>query len=278
MEDNKVEAVEEKQRIELTNKDVDKAFFRWWWLAEISYNYETMQGHSFCAAMMPALRKLWPDDEDFKAALKRESVYFNTEAMWGSPCFALALSMEQEYANAPKGSVTYEQMASSINGIKTALMGPLAGIGDTMDWATIQVLFLSLGMSIAMEGNWIGCLMAIPCVIVTFLIGYFFCRSTFSIGKSFVSNILSSGLMSKLMLAASIIANFMMGSLANSTISLALASESAQEVVDSILPGLLPLAGVALVYYCIAIKKIKVSHVTYGIIVVCLVLALVGIL
>ena len=267
---------QETKHVGLNKKDVFRFFFRWYWLAEVSYNYERMQGMSVAGAMLPALKKLWKKDEDLQNALRRESAYFNTEAIWGSPSLALALSMEEEYANMPEGSVTYDEIDSSINGIKTGLMGPLAGIGDTMDWAVLQVLFLTMGMDIARTGNWIGALIPIPFIFLSFGIGWFLSYSTYTVGKGMISKLLSTGLIGNLLLGAGIVGNFMMGTLASNTLKLSLVNESTQGVVDSIVPGLMPVCAFAIIYYCLAVKKIKASYVSYGIIIISLLLSLTG--
>lgn len=222
------------------------------------------------------VKKLWKKDEDLKAALKREAVYFNTEAIWGTPALALALSMEEEFANQPEGTMTYEQMDASINGIKTGLMGPLAGIGDTLDWATLQVLFLSLGMEIAKKGNWVGSLVPLVFVALTVGIGLALTMTTYKIGKKAISTLLSSGLINKILLITGIIGNFMMGSLGASYVSLFFANEAAQEAVDGLLPGMFQIVLISFIYFLATKKKVKVSWLSFGIIVFGLVTALAG--
>ena len=45
---------------------------------------------------------------------------------------------------------------SSINNVKVALMGPLAGIGDSMFWGTLRVIATGIGTSLAMQGSILG--------------------------------------------------------------------------------------------------------------------------
>lgn len=267
---------EEVKKVSLTKNDVVKFFFRWWTMVEINHNYERMQGLSVCATFVPALKKLWKKDEDLKAALKREMVYFNTEGIFGAPALGLALSMEEEFANQPEGSLSYEQMAASINGIKTGLMGPLAGIGDTLDWATLQVIFLSLGMELANKGSWVGGLIPLVFVALTIGIGLSLTLSSYNFGKNAIAKLLQSGLLKKVLLATGIIGNFMMGSLGATYVSLGFASESAQSALDGLLPGILPIALVALVYFLATKKRIKVSRLSFGIIVLGLITSLIG--
>ena len=76
------EAVEVESREDsvLTKKDIDKAYFCWWLTAEISANYERMQGLAYGASMIPVLEKLYPKKEELSEALKRHLAFFNTEA------------------------------------------------------------------------------------------------------------------------------------------------------------------------------------------------------
>ena len=55
----------------ITKKDVNKLFFRWYVRAEMSNSFERLQSLSFCSAMSPALRKLYPDKEKRAEALQR---------------------------------------------------------------------------------------------------------------------------------------------------------------------------------------------------------------
>lgn len=61
-------------------------------------------------------------------ALLRHLNFFNSQGTWSTPIHGITLSMEEERAN--EGEIT----DGAITGIKTGLMGPLAGIGDTIDW------------------------------------------------------------------------------------------------------------------------------------------------
>ncbi len=45
---------------------------------------------------------------------------------------------------------------SAITGIKTALMGPLSGIGDSIFLGCIRVIALGVGLPLAMSGNILG--------------------------------------------------------------------------------------------------------------------------
>src|SRR5699024_8439270 len=121
----------------LTNKDLNKVFFRWWLTTELSNSYDRLQGLAFANALQPALKKLYADDEEgFKEALTRHMEFYNSEGITGSMIHGIALSMEEEKAN---GAQLPGQV---ITGLKTGLMGPIAGIGDTLIHGTLKPILL----------------------------------------------------------------------------------------------------------------------------------------
>ena len=89
--------------IHMTNKDLNKVFFRWWLTTELSNSYDRLQGLAFANALQPALKKLYADDEEgFKEALTRHMEFYNSEGITGSMIHGIALSMEEEKARGQK--------------------------------------------------------------------------------------------------------------------------------------------------------------------------------
>ena len=132
----------------LTRGDVLKSYFIYWTSAEVCHSFERMQAPAFCAALVPALKKFYPKKEDqahYIEALKRNMTFFNSEAHWGGgPCLGLTLAMEE------KKSKNYEALPGEmIMNLKTGLMGPLAGIGDTISWSTLMYLFIGMFLPLA---------------------------------------------------------------------------------------------------------------------------------
>ena len=152
----------------LTKKDVTKTYLRWWWTAELSNSFERMQALAVGASFAPVLKKLYPDEEDLKAALKRHLGFFNTQAIWGSLIHGSVLAMEEQKA---AGEEVPDEV---IVDFKTGLMGPMAGIGDAIDGGTFLALFSALGASFAAEGNVIGAFFIVLWSILNFFEGYFF--------------------------------------------------------------------------------------------------------
>lgn len=256
MEDKKQEKI-------LNKKDITKAYIRWWWTAEISNSFERMQAVAVCATMGPILQKLYKNKEDLVAALKRHLIFFNSQAIWGGLIHGTAIAMEEEKA------MGQEIPDEVITGIKTGLMGPLAGIGDTLDWGTMQTLFTAIAISFGATGSIVAPIF--PCIlgIWLFVEGLYLFRFGYSLGRESIRHILSGGIVKKLIDGVSILGLFMMGSLSamvvklNTTIKFDVSGKDfiVQDVLDKIAPGLLPLGAIFLVYWMMKYKKMSITKV-----------------
>ena len=270
--------IEKKDKL-LTKKDIKKTYLRWWWTCEISNSFERMQAVAVCASFAPVLEKLYKKKEDLSDALKRHLKFFNTQGIWGGMIHGTVLAMEEERA---MGENIPDEV---IVGIKTGLMGPLAGIGDTLDWGTFQTIFLALGISFASEGSAIGALLPIIFSILTFMEGYYFFNLGYSLGKDSIKKILSGGIVNKIIDGASILGMIMLGALSATVVKLSTPLEfdiggktiSIQQTLDQIAPGLLPLGAVFLVYWAMKYKKISINKILWILIAVSLLGALIGI-
>src|SRR5699024_12019713 len=76
--------------------------------------------------------------------------FFNTEPHIGGVIPGIVLAMEEERANG--APITDD----AINGVKTGLMGPFAGIGDTLWQGTLTPILLAFGISLGSQGNLLG--------------------------------------------------------------------------------------------------------------------------
>ncbi|MGN0417599.1 PTS system mannose/fructose/sorbose family transporter subunit IID [Anaerostipes faecalis] len=283
-EDEEVETAGEHQRM-LSKGEVLKSWTIWWIIAEVGHSFERMQAPMFCTAMVPALKKFYPGEENkgkYIEALKRHMTFFNTEAHWGGgPCLGLSLAMEE------KKSQAYDEIPGEvILNLKTGLMGPLAGIGDTISWSTLMYLFIGLFLPLAQKGNPLGGIGPVVCLtVVCFAIGYILTERTYAYGYSFAENMLKSGLVNMIIAGASILGLFMMGGLASTYVTVSTPikfvtstyTTTLQSILDSILPGILPLVVVLLVWKYLS-KSRNYFKATIGLTIVSLVLGCLGLI
>ncbi len=99
-----------------------------------AFNYERMQNLGYCYSMLPAIKKLYNKKENQAKAIERHLEIFNTTTVVVPAILGITATMEEENANNP------EFDESSISAVKTALMGPLAGIGDSLFWGTFRII------------------------------------------------------------------------------------------------------------------------------------------
>ena len=231
----------------LDKKVINSMFIRSWFLLG-SFNFERMQSIGFCVTMIPALKKLYKGDE-LKAALKRHLEFFNTQPFIAAPIMGITAAMEEQKANGkPIDDAT-------ISGVKVGLMGPLAGVGDPIFWGTARPVLAAVGASIAASGSIIGPLFFFASFnalrLATKWIGI---KYGYEKGTQLVADI-GGNKLQKLTEGASILGLFVMGALVSKWTSVNLPyvlSEytapdgkavvtTIQSILDSLLPGLVPL-------------------------------------
>ena len=171
--------------------------------------------------------------------------------------------------------------------LKTGLMGPLAGIGDTISWSTLMYLLIGLFLPLAKKGNPLGGIGPIVLLtVICFGIGYFLTQKCYTFGYSFAENMLKSGLVNKIIAGASILGLFMMGGLASTYVTVSTPIKFAtsaytttlQSILDSIVPGLLPLIVVLCVWGYLSKVKRNYFAATLGVTIVSLVLGCLGVI
>lgn len=245
--------------VAITEKDVKKAWLYYYVIAEMGISYERLQSLGFCTALIPILEKLYPEKEELKAALTRHLVFYNTEAVYGGLINGVTIAMEEQRA---KGEDISDE---AITGTKTGLMGPLAGVGDAIDWATLKPIIFGLAASLSATGNPIGCFVLLLLPVIQVIVGSNLAAYGYRMGRDSIKTVLQSGTINQLILSASTLGLFMMGALSSSYVKLTtpvtfVISEATdpfvlQNVLDGIIPGLLPLSVVFGIYWWIKNKN-----------------------
>lgn len=271
---------EDTKRISLTTADVNKVIARWYINCEISLNFERMQSIAFTDALLPALKKLYPNKDDLKDAMTRHMELFNTNATAGGLILGTVLAMEEEKANNIDAIP-----GESIIAVKTGLMGPCAAFGDSFSAGTITTLFILAACSLAQQGNFLGVLVLFLGTMVTLCELILTTKLTYKQGRSAIKNVLGSALMNSVTEGANILGMTMMGVLTSSMVSLSLAlqvtsGESTmviQDQLDTLMPGLLQIAVLFTYYLLISKKNVSIVKLVLGTLVVALVFAFFGI-
>jgi mannose/fructose/N-acetylgalactosamine-specific phosphotransferase system component IID len=238
----------------LTKRDLNRSFWRFFWSFQISWNYERMQALGFCWTMQPVLRRLYPDKEEYAEGLRRHLTFFNTSPIIGAPLIVgSAVAMEEARAK------------SSAEGVKVGLMGPMAGIGDSLTFALYNSIIFTIAASWAIQGKMLGFYFA--CVMV--LVPYFLVRRwqfffAYKQGRNLAQSI-AGGALERLSEAATILGLVVLGGFIPSIVKLWTTLTYKQHVtvqgkgveqkvpvqtqLDAIVPFLLPVVLTAAVYW-----------------------------
>jgi len=255
----------------ITNKDLLKAWTRWWWANEIPHTFDRMIAPSFLFGMTPILKKLYKDKNQLSEAYQRHLLFFNTQAIWGGGTLTgIAASLEEARAKAiAEGREDEAPSPEMINNTKVGLMGALAGIGDAIDSGTVQYIFIAIALPWAMQGSAAGALFPfIGFTLVTYIYGYLFVKMGYGLGRNAAKEILAGSRIKTMIDALSVLGLFMMGILAGSYVkvssSLAFTISDKefviQNILDSVLPGLLPLLTVLGVYFYFDKKGFNITR------------------
>ncbi|WP_082990405.1 PTS system mannose/fructose/sorbose family transporter subunit IID [Thermoanaerobacter sp. YS13] len=274
--------------IKVTEKDLKSTWFRWWLTTEVPHSFERLQALAFQWSIMPVLRKLYKNNlNELKEAYKRHLVFFNTQGTWGgAPILGITLSLEEQRARAiAEGKEAPDP--NIINATKVGLMGPLAGIGDSVEWSTIMYLLIAIALPWAKSGSAMGALFPLILFpVITYTYGYYFLRLGYRLGRESVNVLLGGEKLKALITGLSTLGLFMMGVLTSSYVSISTPLKwtisgkafELQAILDKILPGMLPLLTVLLVYWYFTKKGLKVLKVLGWMVVIFFILGWIGIL
>ena len=279
MEETRNEVKQEKR---ITNKDLMKVWWRWVFFQEASVSYERLQAPGFFYAISPVLVKLYGDNpEELTAACKRHMQFYNSEPYCSLAIHGITLALEEERAN---GAPISDE---AINSLKTGLMGPLAGLGDSVRAGTIAPIVTAFCISIGQTGNLIapflleGILVAIVWPFAIWLL-----KKSYHTGKEGIQEIFSSGKLNWITTMTSTLGGITLGALAASYVTLTSPLEFVlgkgskialqADVLDVILKNILPLSMVLLSVYLLN-KKVSAVKIILILAAICALGVLIGI-
>ena len=270
-----------ENKLALTNKELNSVFLRSY-QALGCYTYDKQQGIAYLRAMIPALEKLYPDHDDLVEAMKRHNTMFNTTCAFVPFCLGISCAMEEEYANDESGQMDQE----SIGAVKIALMGPLAGIGDSFFWGTFRMIACGVGAPMAAEGNVIGVILYLLLnLIPSTLTRWYGFKLGYSGGRQFLSKIQADGTLAKLTEAAKVLAMIVIGGMIPQIVKFPIALTLSMgggefvlaDVLEGIMPNLLPFL-LSLGVYKFIMKGVKPNTIIFSLLGLGILLTLLGLM
>lgn len=228
---------------------IRRLFTRVWWLMFCT-SYTKQQGTTTVWVLEPFLADIYGKGTDeYYDALQRHQNFFNTTPMFASFIFAIVISMEYERKAALDRGEEYDD--SSIEAIKVALMGPIAGIGDSIQLSVLRVIATGVAIGFSQQGSWLGPILYALIYNVPDQIIHWYCGSLgMKLGTGFVTEAMESGKMAAFTKGFTVLGMIMVGAMTAKfvtvTTTLKIATGGAtfnlQSTLDSIMPGLVPLA------------------------------------
>lgn len=206
---------------------------------------------------------------------------FNCTPQMTSFIMGLAASMEEQNASSKEG----EFQPESISMIKTSLMGPFAGIGDSFFRNTSYHHFWYRSF-LRTTGSILGPILAVVLfAIPSLLAAYYGTFLGYRSGNKYLAKLYQEGLMDRVMHFASIVGLAVIGGMVASMVPITTPLQFntggtelvLQDMIDQIFPQLLPLVFTLGIYWLIQ-KKINTNVLLLGIIVFGLVMSAIGIL
>lgn len=249
----KFEAAYDKK---IDRKDLQQLFLRTI-PYEHSWNYERMGHVGFTWALIPILRKLYPNEADFRAAMKRHMELYNVTPYIATLPVSIAAAMEEANAEDP------EFDTSAISNVKLALMGPLSGIGDAFYWGTLRILATGIGTSLALQGSILGPILFLLAFNVPhYIIRYLLTFVGYRFGSEMITKIQESGLMATIVKMASIMGAMVIGAMTMEMVAVDIPIpigvgedvSTLAGLLNGIFPGFVTLSVFGIVYFMLKKK------------------------
>lgn len=264
----------------LTKKEINKVFWRSFAL-QGSESYTDMQGMGYSFSILPALNKIYQgNDEKYYEAVYRNTEFFNTTPHISTFIMGMSLALEEENAK------TDQFETETISSIKAALMGPVAGIGDSFYWGTFRVIAAGIGLSLAAQGNILGPILYFSIYTLLHFLGRYGClRIGYRMGANAIEKAFENNYLESFSLAASIVGLMSIGAMTSSLVRFTIPAVfkskggeiNVQQMLDDIFPGILSLGLTFFVYFLLK-KKVKVLWIILAIFVFGIVGVYIGLL
>ena len=258
----------------ITKKDLRRANYRWL-MSVCTFNYQTQQGASVAYSLSPILRKIYKNDDDYVEALNNHFQYFNTQPWLASIVLGATVAMEEKEGLRAK---------QAIQDFKVGVMGPLAGIGDSLLMVMIPTIMGSIAAYMAKEGNPIGVMLWMILIFIIFALR----MRGFEFGyKQGIKIITEYGeKLNNLTEAASVLGLTVVGALIPSVISVVVPIKftfgevvmEIQPLLDQIMPSLVPVILTFVAYRLLGYKGMSVTKIILLVILFAMVAAAFGFL
>ncbi len=235
--------VETKNSKKITRKDLNKVFWRLQiWGLNVTSTLVLTQAIGFLNAMVPIIRRLYGDNKELRIeAMKRHLTYFLSQITATGMILGITAAVEE---------TTSEDEKEAVVAIKAGMMGPLAGIGDSVFKITIQAIAGSIGAAYALQGNVLGpILMFVIYNGINIVVKYYGVIFGYEKGTEFIKSGNQKKVMQKIINISTAIGVMVIGALIAQYVKINVGTVIytkgtkivIQKLLDGVMPKLLPL-------------------------------------
>ena len=245
----------------ISKKTLNSSFWRWWYGNLTCFSHEHMQTFGYMWSMLPIIQELYPTHEEQCEKMRTYYPFFNTEPQIGAIVVGITAGLEEARANGAE-----EIDDEMINGIRAGLMGPLAGIGDSLIVGTYIPILLGIALGFAEGGSILGPLFYIVVWNVTStLFQKVIYNKGYELGGSAVEMIVgtqATAFRESVIVMGQVIVGAMAGSWVNITSAVQIATDSEgkavmlQQKLDGAFPGILTMLFVLFAWWLMAKKNV----------------------
>lgn len=249
----------------LSKQALSKSVSRHAWALQWCWNYERMQAAGYAYAMVPIIKELYDTEEDQCRQLERHMVFYNSHPGGSALIHGADVALEESYQ--PEVG----------DNLKVALMGPLAGIGDTIQAVLVMPPFNIIAAGLAAEGNWLSVLASTGPLLALFIVKWPLFYYGYKQGVNVIQDVSGTGTLDKLQTAAGILGLTVIGGFVPSILAglkikdsflaqqlvnpetgeVVQSTPGIQKALDGILPYLIPILVTFFCYYLVKVKKVS---------------------
>lgn len=245
----------------LTKKTLLKSFHHWYYGNLTCFSQEHMQTFGYLTSMLPIVEELYEDQEDKARSMQTYTAFFNTEPQLGTLIVGITAGLEEARAN---GSEEVDD--ETINGLRAGLMGPVAGIGDSLVVGTLIPVIPGIAIGLSTGGSPIG---AIFYIIVWNVLAYLGMRFAYFKGYELgdkAVEFLVGAQGQAIRKAVSIVGGMVVGGVAATWVSVKTSFQLGsaknpylvlQDKLDEVYPGLLTAIFIVFCWWLMAKKNIS---------------------
>lgn len=265
----------------LSKKALTKSFHNWYYGHLTCFSQEHMQTFGYLCAMLPLVEELYEDEEKKASAMNTYTAFFNTEPQLGTVVVGMTAGLEEARAN---GADDVDD--ETINSLRAGLMGPIAGIGDSLIVGTVIPILLGIALGMSTGGSPLG---AIFYIIVWNLFAYFGMKFLYFKGYNLggkAVDFLIGAQGEALRESVSMLGGIVIGAVAATWVSVKTSFEllndagesylTLQDKFDDVFPGLLTAIFIIVCWFLMAKKKLSPIKVMLILVVVAFIGVLIG--